>query len=233
MIIRRRLISDYGDEDLIRIGGRIYMVIPGDNGCEYRFFDHLGRELVVHDVLGLSTAVYYTRTGTPLFDKFYVYMTADGMPGSPYFTYRGYFGVMGVEWGAYGHTLGCVNALIGGGKINTAIALLSPHAYVGKYSLNTIWHYLKLINEMDMHGHDDWFIPNYAEALPFFENPFFSGYHHWSAWLSEEFSGVHAYMFKKYDIFSKELKDKSFTVQPIPADVPMWDYSEICLFRAF
>ena len=105
MIIHRRTSFSSANEELIRIGGRIYMIIPGDNECEYHFFDHRGHELLEHTVHGLACAVYYTRSGEPTFDKFYVYMTIDGMPGSPFFTYGGHFGVLGTEWGAYGHGL--------------------------------------------------------------------------------------------------------------------------------
>ena len=131
-----------------------------------------------------------------------------------------------------------MNLEIGGGKLNTAIAMASRYAFVGKYTNNTVWAFLKRVNDAKLMGHDDWFIPNYAEAYPFFDNPYFSGFAHWLAWLSEEHDvhgpcENHAYMFKRHDWHRHEWHSKEYEVKYFSHDPISHSYSDVCLFRAF
>lgn len=190
MIIRRRFTSGAsgagggGMGSAEMLGGRIYHIEPGDNGCTYEFYDANGRLLDEQTEQGLATAVYYVRNGEPTKDKFFVYMTTDGMPGS-----KNYISAKTerLEWGAHGTKTGVIASGWGNGKVNSQKVLTFAQAFKPCYSKDsTIWAKLKEINDKNTLEHNDWYIPNSTELSAFLKNKTYSGNTDYHYWCSEE-----------------------------------------------
>ena len=150
-------------EELHELGGRIFYVDTTATGATYKFYDSEFRELVNQSVVGLASAKYYTVSGTPVKDKFYILATDPN--NDNHAVVHG-----AVQWGAYGtDVIIDIADGIGQGKINTTIALETPECFVdspkGTRSTgsNTIWTWLKAQRDNNLNGYNDWFIPSFAE----------------------------------------------------------------------
>ena len=156
------------------IGGKIFHIENSDNGASYIFFDEHGRILnpssyvdsnnIEHLNADCAKVVGYIRKGTPTADKFYV-VGKDGddnmgVSSVKHWTYHD-----GNDW-VY-ESLGTVDG-IGKGKSNTALIMAKDSgAYIksasGSQTLDTLWKWLKSINDANTNGCNDWFIGSKAE----------------------------------------------------------------------
>lgn len=170
--------------DLLPIGGRIFYIDDYPNGANYKFFDAEGIRLTDLSVGGLEDAMYYSVSGTPEFDKFYVYATTDGTPSSNILV-SSYYG-----WGGEYSQQYATGNYFGAGKENSEICLYS----LGSDN-RSIWGWLKSINDSVKNGNSDWFIGSQIEvdAIRTSDTSGASIFKSQYLWASTEISDTNAY----------------------------------------
>ena len=134
------------------IGGTIYLDTGAEAGVTYTFYDASYNQITYTNIDSLANAKYYSVSGTPTKDRFYVI--------GPQISSK--------EWGAYGTDVTAwgvsTSETAYNGKANTNV-MISHLASVKDSSggTNTIWHWLQTQNNANYGGSNDWFIPSEAE----------------------------------------------------------------------
>mgnify|MGYP003301711216 CR=1 FL=1 len=122
----------------LRVGGRIFYD-NGSNGATYTFYD--SNIISTQTIAGLANAYYYTISGTPTKDRWYVYDSS---------TMSGLWGYS--AWGPM------TSNSIGSGKTNTATVLSK-----GTPANNYAWKLIYDSRNNSLNGCNDWFCASMAE----------------------------------------------------------------------
>lgn len=175
------------DDNALYTGGKIFHIVDGDNGATYHFFDEWGTEL--DDIQVGDTPFAYTVSGTPTFDKYYIFKSQAYT--SKTWTYKG----SDEQW-VY-TALGTQDG-IGKGKTNTTLVMAADGGAYVAYT-DTIWNILQSMRDNNVDGCNDWFVPSKAEvealrlATDRDGNPLTTLFANTYIWSSFENSASHAW----------------------------------------
>lgn len=147
-----------------RVGGTIFYIDSSSTGGTYKFYDQNMNE--ISNVAVGSTPYYYSVTGKPVKDKYYVFKD------------NNYYGFV---WGSGPTDKHGTQDGIGKGKSNTAL-VVERYASVVQ---NTIWKKLKELNNAETDGCNDWFVGSKAEVEELrktnLASKYFISYYVWSS----------------------------------------------------
>lgn len=162
------------------VGGKIFYIDDTSTGAEYTFYNVNGD--VLTDVRVGDAPYYYTITGTPSKEKYYVFN--DNAPTDKFWTYQ--------DAGAWVLNLLGTGDGIGIGKSNTAIVMSADNGAYANYP-NTVWNALKALNDNADKDCTDWFVPSKAElevlriAVDKNGNPLTTSFSNTNFWVSTEY----------------------------------------------
>ena len=186
-----------------KIGGRIFYD-DGDNGATYTFYDADMQEITYTDIASLENAVYYTVSGTPTKDRFYVYdnttHTTGGKTATDGLTEE-------IYWGYNNITTDVISDTIGSGKTNTAQILAIEDT---SSCSDSIFKYIKACNDEKLSGCSDWYIGSKAEQYKLRASNLVTWYSNTWIWSAVEFTKYRAYYWD-YSISSWDNSYKDYT----------------------